>query len=91
MHCCGFDSIPSDLGVLMLQKASMERHGKPLSEIKLLVGKTKGGLSGGTLASMLNMVENFSDSKVRKSLGNPYALNPKDGVRGPDGSDQRRL
>jgi short subunit dehydrogenase-like uncharacterized protein len=48
----------------------------------------KGAFSGGTIASMLNMVDEMkANPGLRKVLGNPYALNPK-GVRGPDKGDQ---
>jgi short subunit dehydrogenase-like uncharacterized protein len=29
VHCCGFDSIPSDLGVYFLQQEAMRRFGQP--------------------------------------------------------------
>jgi len=88
VHCCGYDSIPSDLGTLMVQEAFKERHGRYASEVKMAAGEMSGGLSGGTFASMLNIVDELKgDPSIRKVLGNPYALNPK-GVRGPDKSDQ---
>ena len=88
VHCCGFDSIPSDLGALMVQEAFKERHGRYASEVKMAAGKMSGGPSGGTLASMLNIFEEITENPaIRKVLGNPYALNPK-GVRGPDKGDQ---
>jgi short subunit dehydrogenase-like uncharacterized protein len=87
VHCCGFDSIPSDLGTLMVQEAMKKLHGKYASEVKM-AADLKGGPSGGTLATMMNMVDEIkANPSVRKVLGNPYALNPK-GVRGPDKSDQ---
>ncbi len=88
VHCCGYDSIPSDLGTLMVQEAMNTQHRHYASQVKLCVGKTKGGLSGGTLASLLNVVDEAKhDPSLRKILGNPYALNPA-GIGGPDGSDQ---
>ena len=42
VHCCGFDSIPSDLGVLVLQKAAIAETGQPLEEVTLYVGPSKG-------------------------------------------------
>jgi short subunit dehydrogenase-like uncharacterized protein len=88
VHCCGFDSIPSDLGTLMVQEAFKERYGRYASEVKMAVGRMTGAFSGGTFASMLNIVEEMGrDPSLRKVLGNPYALNPK-GVRGPDKGDQ---
>ena len=46
VNCCGFDSIPSDLGVFELQKYSKEQFGSYAHQIKLGVEKTKGGVSG---------------------------------------------
>ncbi len=87
VHCCGFDSIPSDLGTLALQESAISKLGEPCSRVAFYVMKMKGGASGGTIATMLNLVETASkDPKVRKIAGNPYALVP--GERGPDGRDQ---
>lgn len=89
VHCCGYDSIPSDLGTLMVQEAMKQRHGSYASEVKLAAGEMSGGPSGGTLATMMNMVDDMkANPKLRRVLGDPYALNPK-GVRGPDEGDQR--
>ncbi len=88
VHCCGFDSIPSDLGTLMVQEAAKERFGSPLAEVKFFAGESKGGASGGTIASMLNILEEAKDKKVRRILGDPYALNPEGERDGPDGSDR---
>jgi len=88
VHCCGYDSIPSDLGTLMVQEAMKERHGAYAPEVKLAAGEMSGGPSGGTLATMINMVDDIkANPNLRKVLGNPYALNPK-GIRGPDKGDQ---
>jgi short subunit dehydrogenase-like uncharacterized protein len=88
VHCCGYDSVPSDLGTLIVQEAFKERHGTYASQVKMAALQMKGALSGGTIASMLNMVDEMkANPGLRKVLGNPYALNPK-GVRGPDKGDQ---
>jgi len=88
VHCCGYDSIPSDLGALMVQEAFKQRHGKYASEVKMAAGEMSGAFSGGTFASMFNIVDEIKENpSLRKVLGNPYALNPK-GVRGPDKGDQ---
>ncbi len=84
VHCCGFDSIPSDLGVWFLQNAAQERFGKPLERVRLRVKAAKGGLSGGTFASMLNIVEESRrDEETAKVLKNPFALCPPDARKGP--------
>jgi short subunit dehydrogenase-like uncharacterized protein len=88
VHCCGYDSIPSDLGTLMVQEAFMQRHGRYASEVKMAAGEMKGGMSGGSLSSVLNTVDELKENpSLRKVFGDPYALNPK-GVRGPDKRDQ---
>lgn len=86
--CCGFDSIPSDLGTLVLQDAARARHGRPCDLVSLYVKKASGGFSGGTVASMLNLVEEARDREVRRVLAEPYALNPPGEREGPDPRDE---
>ena len=77
VHCCGFDSIPSDLGVHFLQKHAMQKYGKTCPRVKLRVKAMRGGASGGTIASMLNLVKEASDDpELRRELANPYSLCP---------------
>src|SRR5271166_5009583 len=57
VHCCGFDSVPSDLGVHFLQKHARERFGRYCSHIKMRVKAMRGGVSGGTVASLLNVAK----------------------------------
>ena len=77
VHCCGFDSIPSDLGVHFLQKHAMQKYGRTCPRVKLRVKAMRGGASGGTIASMLNVVKEASDdAEVRRELANPYSLCP---------------
>ena len=77
VHCCGFDSIPSDLGVHFLQKHAMQKFGRTCPRVKLRVKAMRGGASGGTIASMLNVVKEASDdAEVRRELANPYSLCP---------------
>ena len=45
VHTCGFDSIPSDMGVYFLQREAMERLGQYCDQVKLRVKAFKGGLS----------------------------------------------
>jgi short subunit dehydrogenase-like uncharacterized protein len=79
LHACGFDSIPSDLGVFALHR-QMAQRGLPLREARLFVRSAKGGFSGGTLATMLNLFEmGKADKGLRRMMVNPYALVPDDG------------
>lgn len=88
IHTCGFDSIPSDLGVWFTQNEAMSRFGAPCSTIAMRVKSMRGGASGGTIASMMNVVEEASHNKeLRKLLANPYALAPvgqREGVTQPN-------
>ncbi|MCL4147128.1 UNVERIFIED_CONTAM: hypothetical protein GTU68_040278 [Idotea baltica] len=49
---CGFDSIPSDLGVYLLQKLAIEKTGEPCKSVKGRVRAMQGTFSGGTAASI---------------------------------------
>ncbi len=82
VHCCGFDSIPSDLGVHFLQREALRRFGKPCPQVKMRVRSMRGGFSGGTVASLLNVVrEAAGDPVLRKQLADPYLLCPPDQPR----------
>ena len=84
VHACGFDSVPSDLGVWFTQREARARLGEPCTRIGLRVKRLKGGVSGGTVASMLNVVDEVKrDPSLRKLLGNPYALAPEGMRTGP--------
>lgn len=85
VNCCGFDSIPSDLGTHLVQSEAISRYGKPCHEVRGLVWKIRGGISGGTVASMADlMAEATNDRDVRRILAAPYSLNPKGERSGPD-------
>jgi short subunit dehydrogenase-like uncharacterized protein len=78
VHCCGFDSIPSDLGVHFLQQRARERFGHPCSEVKLRVKAMRGSFSGGTYASTMNFTrEVAADPALRQEVANPYSICPE--------------
>ena len=78
VSCCGFDSIPSDLGVHFLQKKAKQHFGLFFDDITLSVNAMKGGASGGTIASMIEAVKAaISDPALRKEMNNPYILCPE--------------
>jgi short subunit dehydrogenase-like uncharacterized protein len=92
VHCCGFDSIPMDIGAWFLQQEAKKRSGACCSSITLLVKAMKGGASGGTMASMMNLMrEARADREVARVLARPYSLNPEGEQRGPDRGDQRGI
>jgi short subunit dehydrogenase-like uncharacterized protein len=79
VNCCGFDSVPSDLGVHFLQKQALERFGRYCSHVKMRVKAIRGGASGGTIASFVNVAkEAAANPALRRELRNPYLLCPRD-------------
>lgn len=78
----GFDSIPSDLGVWFLQQEAIHRFGMPAPRVKGRVRKMKGGASGGTLASMKEVMRaGIKNPSLLKTMSSPFALTP--GFEGP--------
>ena len=83
VHCCGFDSIPSDLGVWMVQQHAITEHGAPCDEVRFYLNGARGGISGGTVESMVNLFEEGErDREVLRAAAHPYTLNPPDQRRG---------
>ena len=91
VHSCGFDSIPSDLGCFMLQDRSICEFGTPLKRIRLYVRKVKGGVSGGTIASMIEIMKLAKNKDTRRILKNPYSLYPKNAQVGPRQPNQKKI
>ena len=84
VHTCGFDSIPSDLGTWFTQQRAIEEFGEPCVEVRMSVKGAKGGVSGGTAASGMQMFEEMAaDPELRKLVGDPYVLAPVDLRQGP--------
>ena len=60
VNCCGFDSIPSDLGVFYTQQQSKELFDENCTSVSMRVKAAKGGLSGGTFASLINVMKGLA-------------------------------
>ena len=72
VHTCGFDSIPSDIGVLLLHEAAGE-----LEETTFVLRRVKGGISGGTLDTMKDNIDQIKrDRSLLRIIGDPYSLSP---------------
>ena len=92
VHTCGFDSIPSDMGVYFIQRESKNKMGIIAQEIKMRVAAISGGISGGTYASLSRVLEEAQkDKTLYKVLTNPYGLNPSNSQLGKDKSDLKRV
>lgn len=89
VHSCGFDSIPSDLGVqLTAQRAAADQQGT-LTDTTLVVTSLRGGFSGGTIDSLRQeRIAARDDPALRRVLSDPHALSrpggePAQRGRGP--------
>ena len=92
VHACGFDSIPSDMGVYFIQRETKDKTGNTAQKIKMRVAAISGGISGGTYASLNQVLEEAQkDKMVYKTLTNPYSLNPLNEQFGKDKSDLKGI
>ncbi len=77
VHSCGFDSIPSDLSVYALHRLAEQEQAGQLGDTNLVVRSFAGGVSGGTVASMLELMRRAStDPEARRLMNDPYTLTP---------------
>ena len=83
----GFDSIPFDLGVLMLQQEAKARFGAPAPRIKGRVRAMKGTFSGGTAASLKESLKTLAKHpSLMPYMISPFGLTPDfDGPNQPSG------
>ena len=92
VHACGFDSIPSDLGVFYAQNKIKENSGKYASKISMRVVSMKGGISGGTIYSFLNIIDESRKNKnIKKVLNNPHGLSPNKDLFDSDEEDLKKI
>ena len=75
IHACGFDSVPSDLGMLLINEAAA-KDGKKLAEVTNLVSM-RGAMSGGTVESAREQFQAAQrDPEQGRVLADPYSLSP---------------
>jgi short subunit dehydrogenase-like uncharacterized protein len=81
VHACGFDSVPSDLSVYALYRRARDDGSGELENTDFVVRSFRGGLSGGTIATMLEVMNTASsDPDARRQLTDPYTLSTDRGV-----------
>jgi short subunit dehydrogenase-like uncharacterized protein len=89
VHTCGFDSIPSDIGVFLLHKHAERTGAGELGKTTLVVRGISGGGSGGTIDTMrVGVDEARADKEARRVMADPYALSP-DRAAEPDLGNER--
>ncbi|MFC0082371.1 saccharopine dehydrogenase family protein [Aciditerrimonas ferrireducens] len=87
VHACGYDSVPSDLAVLLAASAAQDEGTGALAEA-ILVARARGGLSGGTIDSYRAQLEALAaDPGGWAVVLDPYALSPSRALE-PDLGDQ---
>lgn len=75
VHSCGFDSIPSDLGVGLAAERAAHDGAGALTAAVLHVRSLRGGVSGGTIDSLRQQIlETEDDPALRRLLGDAQAL-----------------
>ncbi|NNC98837.1 MAG: saccharopine dehydrogenase [Gammaproteobacteria bacterium] len=84
---CGFDSIPTDLGIFYLQKLAKQQTGSVCTKVNGRVRAMQGTFSGGTAASIqVSFAAAKSDPEIYELATNHYSLVPGfAGVEQPDG------
>jgi short subunit dehydrogenase-like uncharacterized protein len=81
VHSCGFDSIPSDLTVFALHRRAQADQAGQLTNTDLVVRSFAGGVSGGTVASLIELLRAASsDPEARRLMNDPYTLTPDRGA-----------
>ncbi|GAY15439.1 trans-acting enoyl reductase family protein [Mycobacterium sp. shizuoka-1] len=75
VHACGFDSIPSDMSVFALYRRAQHDGAGELGDTDFVLRGFAGGVSGGTVASMIEVFRASSnDPNTRRMLEDPYTL-----------------
>ncbi|MFC5278753.1 saccharopine dehydrogenase family protein [Halorubrum rubrum] len=90
VHSCGFDSVPADVGTLLVQSFARETYGAACDTVRIYFDGGSGSVSGGTLASVGELFEAAAtDPLAREALRNPYSLAPRGERSGVDSGTQR--
>lgn len=74
--CCGFDCVPSDLSTWVAVQEVHRHFGARTRRVDVCIHSVQGGISGGTLASVLQAFETHSLRHLYETHA-PYSLSPK--------------
>ena len=81
VHACGFDSVPSDMSVYELFRRARQDGTGELCDTNYVLRSFSGGVSGGTVASMIEVFRASSgDPDTRRLLADPYTLSQDRGA-----------
>jgi short subunit dehydrogenase-like uncharacterized protein len=77
VHACGFDSIPSDIGVHVLDRQVKADDAGDLTDTTLVVTSLRGGMSGGTIDTIRRQMEVMKKDRAKRRIAaSPYSLTP---------------
>jgi short subunit dehydrogenase-like uncharacterized protein len=77
VHAAGFDSIPSDLGVHVLNRQVKADDAGDLADTTLVVTSLRGGMSGGTIDTIRRQIVTMRKDRTRRRIAaSPYSLSP---------------
>ncbi|MFM7519174.1 MAG: saccharopine dehydrogenase family protein [Planctomycetota bacterium] len=77
VNACGFDSIPSDLGVWITARRAAADGAGTLGATALVMRKAKGGFSGGTIDSLRQQLRmTGADPALARLVADPFGLDP---------------
>ena len=89
VHACGFDSVPSDLAVLLAAERARADGAGELADTTMTLVSARGGVSGGTVDSVRGLVDEVrADASRRRVVLDPYSLSP-DRAAEPDLGSER--
>jgi len=92
VHACGFDSVPSELGVLLCAERAAAEGAGTLEDTVLHVKSVQGGFSGGTIDSMRAQLDAVAgDPALRRLVADPYSLSPDRSAEPELGDEKDRL
>jgi len=90
VHACGFDSVPSDLGVWALHRHAATTGAGTLGRVTGLIMGASGGFSGGTVDSLRAQMEDLArDPSARRVIADPHALDDPVSLVGKPGPPDR--
>ncbi|DBA05069.1 TPA: hypothetical protein N0F65_000757, partial [Lagenidium giganteum] len=73
IHCCGFESVPSELSTMLAAETVIAKTSKAPSEVSMYFTEIQGEASGGTCASVFAMLETSTNDQLLRSQ-NPFFL-----------------
>ncbi|HEY0530004.1 MAG TPA: saccharopine dehydrogenase NADP-binding domain-containing protein [Actinoplanes sp.] len=77
VHACGFDSVPSDIGVHVLNRQVEADQAGDLTDTTLVVTSLRGAMSGGTIDTVRNQMQTMKKDRSRARIAaSPYSLSP---------------